>query len=122
MKNLQKNVSAILEEKRNDFEFMNEYLDINDVFYNWREFDTLEEFEEEVIENYIYTTEIIYYAKAINFLKENDPSLREAFEEAYWMWFTCEDMNSERLATILLQSYLSQELGELISELEELQK
>lgn len=118
MKNLKQIVTAILE-NNSDFEFINEYLDINDVFYNWREFDSLEEFEEEVRENYINTTEIIYYTKAIEFLKENDPSIQEAFELASDFWYETKNLNSELLATILLQEYLNQELSELISELEE---
>jgi len=36
-----------------------------------------------VRENYIYDTEIIYYTNAIDFLKENDTSMKEAFEVAF---------------------------------------
>jgi len=34
MQNLQKNVSAILEANASKFEFINEYLDINEIFNN----------------------------------------------------------------------------------------
>lgn len=118
MKNLKNKTLEILEENKYNFRFINEFIDVNDIFNNWKEFDSLEEFEEEFRENYINTAEIIYYATALEFLKENDPSFQEASWIASDLWYETKNLNSELLATILVQEYLNQELSELISELE----
>lgn len=45
--------------------------------------------------------EIIYYASAMDFLRENDPSLRDSLELARDMGYTIDNINSELLASIL---------------------
>lgn len=49
----------------------------------------------------ITDTEIIYYASAMDYLKENDISLNESLQLAHDYGFTLEKLNSETLASIL---------------------
>jgi DNA helicase TIP49 (TBP-interacting protein) len=67
----------------------------------------------EYIQERIHEQEIVYYHKAIDFLKENDPSLRDSVELAHDIGYEINALNSELLATILLQDMLSQELYSL---------
>ena len=73
-----------------------------------------------------FDVEIIYYAKAIEYLAENDPSLRESLEIANDMGFTAESLNSEILASLLASQnarsefyQLEDEINSFFEELEE---
>lgn len=48
-----------------------------------------------------FNIDVIYYSNAINYLKENDPSLNESLEIASEFGYTLEDLNSELLASLL---------------------
>ena len=48
-----------------------------------------------------FDEEIIYYSRALEYLSENDPSLRESLELAAGMGYGVGDLNSELLASIL---------------------
>jgi len=75
---------------------------------------------EEGLQDYInQSVEIIYYASAMDFLRENDTSLNHSLSLAHDMGFTCDNLNSEKLATILLQDMINDELSEFLNELEE---
>lgn len=78
-----------------------------------------DDFAEWYRETYIDSAEIIYYHTAIEYLKENDPSLRESTELASDIGYDVKDINSELLATLLLQQELNEELAELNSDLVE---
>ena len=67
----------------------------------------------EYLQARVSEAEVIYYVTAAQFLLENDPSLNEAFALAFDCGYTLERLNSEVLATLLLQQKLSEELGEL---------
>lgn len=82
------------------------------------EADNADDFIEWFNETYIHSAEIIYYHNAIDYLKENDPSLRESLGLAADYGYELASLNSEELATLLLQSNLSDELHGLHSELE----
>ena len=45
--------------------------------------------------------DVIYYSKAINFLRENDPSLSDSLELAKDLGYTVDRLNSEVLASLL---------------------
>jgi hypothetical protein len=47
-----------------------------------------------------FDVEIIYYSNAIEYLKRNDPSLRESINIAVDMGYTLENINSELLASL----------------------
>lgn len=57
--------------------------------------------------------EVIYYTNAAKFLLEQDPSFSESLALASEMGYTPDKLNSELLATLLLQQKLSEELAEL---------
>lgn len=67
----------------------------------------------EKLETMIREYEVIYYHKAMKYLSENDPSLRESLEIAREYGFDVKNLNSETLATIHLQDAHMQELGRL---------
>lgn len=62
--------------------------------------------------------EIIYYSTAIDYLRENDPSLVESLKLAQEYAFKLKDLNSEKLATIHYQEALSQKIGGVVEAIE----
>ena len=66
-----------------------------------------------VSENHINTHEIIYYHKALDFLKENDSSLSSSMGIASELCYEIDSITSELLATLLFQQLASEELHEL---------
>ena len=79
--------------------------------------DTLREEVEQYISESI---NVIYYSNAIAFLAEHDPSLTDSLEIAAEYDTPLKNINSEFLATILLQKMVSEEFSDYMSELEEL--
>jgi hypothetical protein len=97
------------------FSYLYNSLDINYLIDS--EHNNLEEFTE-FLNDYIREHEIIYYSEAINFLRESDPSLRESLEIAEQLGYSPKNLNSEILATLLIQSYMDEEASKLIEEIE----
>ena len=58
------------------------------------------EIYEDLTENGFFNVEIIYYHKAMDYLREKDCSLSESLELAAEMGFTFEHLNSEALASL----------------------
>ena len=80
--------------------------------------DTAEDFIEYVRER-IYEREMIYHTNAMEYLKENDPSLLYSMELASDLGYTTDKLNSELLATILMQDEMQEELSGKEVEIEE---
>tara|TARA_R100000329_G_C7588057_1_gene208498 strand:- start:66 stop:491 length:426 start_codon:yes stop_codon:yes gene_type:complete len=59
-----------------------------------------QEIFDELFDTGFFNVEIIYYSKAMEYLKENDCSLSESIELANEMGFTLENINSETLASL----------------------
>jgi hypothetical protein len=59
-----------------------------------------DQIREELQENGFFDVEIIYYYKAMEYLKEHDTSLSESIEIATEMGCTLENLNSESLASL----------------------
>ena len=55
---------------------------------------------------YCYEQEIIYYHNAIEYLSNNDSSFTNSLKLASELGFSCENLNSETLATVHYQSEL----------------
>ena len=55
---------------------------------------------DELHDNGFFNVDIIYYYKAIEYLKENDCSLSESIEIATEYGYTLENINSETLASL----------------------
>ncbi len=90
-----------------------------DLQYNYQDDMTFGEFED-AIDTYIReSSDVIYYSKAMEFLQEHDPSLRESLGLASDLGYDPSDLNSEILATLLNQQKLFEEWSELSSEIEE---
>ena len=64
-----------------------------------------------------FDVEIIYYSKAIKFLQDNDPSLKESLEIASEFGFEIENLNSEVLASLLASRQAEEEFYDLQSEI-----
>lgn len=90
--------------------FLCDYID-TPYITNSESFDNEDDLKE-YLEDRIRECEVIYYHTAIDFLKDNDPSLGESLELASDMGYETKNLNSELLATLLLQQKLSNELSE----------
>ena len=86
--------------------------------FSYEDHETFEGLEESLQEQ-ITQEEVIYYANAMDYLRENDCSLKESNILAHDMGYSAVDITSELLATLLTQANLMTELAELTSELEE---
>ena len=64
-----------------------------------------------------FDIEIIYYNKAMEFLSNNDSSLRDSLEIAYEMGYNVSDLNSEILASLLASKLVREEFCELEDEI-----
>lgn len=65
-----------------------------------------------------FDIEIIYYSKAIAYLSENDNSLRNSLQLAADMGYSCENLNSEILASLLATEQAREDFGQLESEID----
>ena len=70
-------------------------------------------------EEYVWGAEIIYYHVAMEFLAEHDPSLTTSLGVAEDSGYEVGTLNSEALASLLLQDMLNSELDELRDEIQE---
>ena len=64
-----------------------------------------------------FDVEIIYYAKAREYLAENDPSLHESLEIASEYGYEVQNLNSEILASLLASRNVRDEFYELEDEI-----
>jgi hypothetical protein len=62
---------------------------------------------------------IVYYNNAMPFLMEEDPSLEEALEYADELGFSIRDLDSEKLANLLLEKRIREEWEEIKSDVED---
>lgn len=83
-----------------------------DIEYYLNDFATWDEFTE-YVEERIYEQDVIYYSTVIKYLAENDPSLRESLGIAQEYGCDIDNLNSEYLATLLLQQNLMEEFYNL---------
>lgn len=67
-----------------------------------------------------FDIEMIYYSRAIEYLSENDNSLRESLAIAQDMGFEPKNLNSEILASLLASQNAREEFGEIKGELQDL--
>ena len=103
---------------KNTIEFLNSFSTELDLSYQYENDITFEEFEERITQS-IHENEIIYYANAIKYLRENDPSLQESLSIASEYGYECKNVNSELLATLLYQQELFEEWHNISQEIEE---
>lgn len=70
-----------------------------DILNNLADYDSSEIWEELNDQGYFHE-DIIYYSKAVEYLKENDPSFCESLEIANEYGYNTENLNSEVLASL----------------------
>lgn len=73
----------------------------------------------EILEERANEIECIYYSNAMQYLSENDASLRDSLAIAHDMGCTLDTLNSELLATLLMQQNAREKIYEYKDELEE---
>ena len=93
-------------------------VEIFDYFNQENETFLFDDFREYIVDS-ILDSEIIYYSKAIEYLKENDHSLTRSLEIADEQGFEVGKLNSEILATLLYQDKLYNELWDIEGEIME---
>ena len=109
-------------------ETLEEDYDFNDILVNFIDVDELAKCTDtdEVIEFFrkankdedITRGEIIYYANAIEYLSEYDPSLNDSIGLAIDMWYELENINSEFLANLLKSVKNSEDFNRFLERLE----
>lgn len=79
--------------------------------------DEIEDLDDarEFLEQLISETEIIYYATAIEYLADYDSSLTQSLAIASDYGFTPSDLDSEKLAILLMQELMLEELNEILN-------
>jgi hypothetical protein len=87
-----------------------EEIDIENPYYSIRDI---------IIENGGFNIEIIYYSEAIQYLKENDPSLKDSIEIAIDFGYNIKDINSELLASLLASEIALNEFHTLQTQIED---
>lgn len=66
-----------------------------------------------------FDIEIIYYTRAIQYLADNDCSLRDSLKIASEYGYNCGDLSSEILASLLASQNVREEFSEFQDEIEE---
>lgn len=114
-------IEKFLSELSTEIDVLN-LIDIDNIDYN----DAFNSIYEMIDDNGGFDIEIIYYSRAVEYLSENDPSLRESLELASDMGCSLKDINSEILASLLASqnaredfSGLENEINDFFLELEE---
>ena len=88
-------------------------------FINPEEVNNFDDIYNQINDNRGFDIEIIYYFRAINFLKDNDPSLTDSLEIASEFGFEIENLNSEVLASLLASRIERERFNELEDEINE---
>lgn len=105
---MKKQIKNAIEKLEHDGIYIPDYIDLEYISRNTG-MQTVDDLINE-IEQSIQETEIIYYSTAMKFLAAEDASLKSSLDLANDMGFTLGDLNSEALATLLLQDMLRSEL------------
>ncbi len=108
--------------KDSDYSTLESELDLQclDCTYDKADADEIDlnEFQEQAQDYIDQSVQVIYYATAIDYLVKNDPSLYNSLEIARECGFEIQSINSELLATLLVQRECCDELQQLLNELE----
>ena len=93
-----------------------DYINVEDLEIEDFQDDIFNTICDTIQDNNGFDQEVIYYASAIKYLAENDPSLRESLEIASDFGFDPKDLNSEILASLLKTQNVTEEFYELRDE------
>lgn len=84
------------------------------------DFETADDIRDILEDANAFDTEIIYYARAMEFLTQNDTSLCRSLAIAGSMGYKPEDLNSEILASLLSSEITREEFQDVSNKLDEL--
>jgi intracellular sulfur oxidation DsrE/DsrF family protein len=84
------------------------------------DFDSAEDVRQILEDANAFDVEIIYYSRAMEYLSENDNSLRESLAIAQDMGYEPKNLSSEILASLLASQNVREEFGNIESELQEM--
>lgn len=84
------------------------------------EFTTADEIRDILDDARAFDQEIIYYSRAMEYLTENDTSLRRSLEIASDMGYKLKNLSSEILASLLSSEIERENFNKIFSELEDL--
>ena len=101
-----------------NYDSLKHYIDFNSQTLEDNDFQSLEDLRE-YFEDRIREQEIVYYTSAMDYLKDNDNSLRTSLEIASNYGYELKNLSSEILASLLLQEDLMEELISFINEVEQ---
>jgi hypothetical protein len=94
-------------------QLLNEYIDFDGCVNVHNDIDTA---RESLLDS-VSDCSIINYNNAVNFLLENDPSFLNSLGLAAEFGYTLNKLNSETLATLLLQNMLTEEINQVFQEI-----
>jgi len=83
-------------------------------------FDSFEEVRDLIDAGDGFSIDIIYYSAALDYLRENDPSLRQSLELCQELGYKPADLSSEILASVLATEIARGEFEELENEFTDL--
>lgn len=95
------------------------YVDVNDLEVEDFDIDMFESIYNIIQDNNGFEQDVIYYASAMDYLRENDPSLRESIDIASQYGYSIDNLNSELLASLLKTQYVIDDFNELKDEINE---
>jgi len=101
-------IESFLRSLKTEVEIM-DYINIEDIDYS----DAFNSICDMISDNNGFDIDIIYYSNAIEYLKQNDSSLRESMEIAQEYGYEPKNINSELLASLLASQNARQEFYEL---------
>jgi hypothetical protein len=95
------------------------YVDVNDLEVEDFDIDMFETIDNIIQDSNGFEQDVVYYASAMDYLRENDPSLRESMDIASQYGYDIKNLNSELLASLLKTQYVINDFNELKDEINE---
>lgn len=105
-------IKNAIEKLEHDGIYIPDYIDLGYIS-NHEDMQTVDDLIN-VIGRYIHETEITDYSTAMEFLAEEDASLKSSLDLANELGYIPGNLDSELLATLLLQDLLTNELHEIL--------
>jgi hypothetical protein len=95
------------------------FVDVNDLEVEDFDINMFETIDNIIQDSNGFDQDVIYYASAMDYLRENDPSLRESIDIASQYGYDIKNLNSELLASLLKTQYVINDFNELKDEINE---
>lgn len=88
-------------------------------FADSSQIETFEDLEQAIEDGDGFDVEVIYYGRAMEYLMNNDKSLRQSLEIAHDMGFEPKNLDSEMLASLLASQNAREQFYKLQGEIED---